>query len=150
MGVMPDPVMHKHLGGFALLKPRPGVCEACAVDHPPDQPHNQQSLYYQYWFYGQHGRWPKWEDALAHCTDEVYAFWREALADQGVVVRERMIGSSLPQSADGGGQPPAAGGSQGAAAEEGPQVTGRHPGRAGDRPQGDAPAAEPGHPVAEQ
>jgi mannose/cellobiose epimerase-like protein (N-acyl-D-glucosamine 2-epimerase family) len=36
-------------------------------------PHNQQSLYYQYAFFGEHGRWPTWKDAVAHCAPEVAA-----------------------------------------------------------------------------
>lgn len=66
-----------------------GKCSQCAVLHEPDQPHNQQSLAYQYTFYAEHGRWPTWEDAMAHCTDEVYELWRAALAEHGVEVKPR-------------------------------------------------------------
>lgn len=62
-----------------LLPPKPGTCPACAVDHPPDAPHNAQSLYYQYRFYGLRGRWPTWADALAHCTPGVQAGWKREL-----------------------------------------------------------------------
>jgi hypothetical protein len=54
------------------------------VKHEPEQPHNQQSLFYQYKFYNEHGRWPTWQDAMAHCTDEVKQIWREALKEHGV------------------------------------------------------------------
>ena len=64
----------------------PGTCPECAVEHPADQPHNQQSLAYQYKFYDQHGRWPTWIDAMAHCTDEVKAFWIAELCSRGVDV----------------------------------------------------------------
>lgn len=69
-----------HLAPFKLLPCKPGVCQECATDHDPAMPHNQQSLYYQYRFYGQHGRWPTWDDALAHCTPELQTLWKEALA----------------------------------------------------------------------
>jgi len=62
-----------------LLPPKPGVCQDCAVDHTADQPHNQQSLYYQMQFHGLHGRWPTWSDAMEHCTPEVKAIWRSRL-----------------------------------------------------------------------
>ncbi len=72
--------------GFTLLPAPAGTCQECAVKHQPEQPHNQQSLFYQYHFYGQHGRWPTWTDALAHCTPEVRQVWVECLAKHGVTV----------------------------------------------------------------
>lgn len=77
-----------HLGGFTLLKGKlqPGQCAECAVVHPPEQPHNQQSLHYQYAFREKHGRWPVWHDAMQHCTPEVQQQWTAALAERGVVV----------------------------------------------------------------
>ena len=62
-----------------LLPPGEGVCQICARDHEPDMPHNQQSLHYQYWFYGKHGRWPTWADAIAHCDEKTQGLWKEAL-----------------------------------------------------------------------
>ncbi len=69
-----------------LMPPHPDACQTCGMlpAHPPDQPHNAQSLYYQYAFYGEHGRWPTWKDAIAHCSDEVRAAWEEALRERGV------------------------------------------------------------------
>jgi len=69
--------------GGMLLPPKPGVCQECAVDHPPEDPHNNQSLYFQYKFRGDHGRWPTWKDAIAHCTPEVREFWEEELRAAG-------------------------------------------------------------------
>jgi hypothetical protein len=63
-----------------LLKPSPDKCPICAVKHEPHLPHNAQSLYYQYRFYGVRGRWPTWADACAHCTPEMIEFWKEKLA----------------------------------------------------------------------
>lgn len=67
-----------------LLPPAPNTCPICAVEHPDEQPHNAQSLYYQYRFYGIRGRWPTWADAMAHCADDVKAHWREHLDNAGV------------------------------------------------------------------
>jgi hypothetical protein len=67
-------------------KTPPGTCPECATAHGPAEPHNQQSLAYQYKFYVQHGRWPTWADAMAHCSDEVKTLWRDALAEQGIEV----------------------------------------------------------------
>lgn len=71
-----------------LLKTPPGTCKECAVAHDPKQPHNQQSMTYQYDFYGKHGRWPTWADAMAHCDAEVKKLWTEALTARGVSVGE--------------------------------------------------------------
>ena len=64
----------------------PNVCQECAVDHSPEMPHNQQSLYYQYKFYQQRGCWPTWEDAMAHCTPQIKDFWIKALRERGIKV----------------------------------------------------------------
>lgn len=77
---------HPHLGPFQLLNAAPDVCQECATKHDPRMPHNQQSLFYQYDFYGKHGRWPTWKDAMEHCTPEMKAAWTKALAERGVEV----------------------------------------------------------------
>lgn len=66
-----------------LLPAREGTCPICAVDHKPDDPHNAQSLYYQYRFFGVRGRWPTWADAVAHCTPEKQAGWKRLLSEGG-------------------------------------------------------------------
>jgi hypothetical protein len=81
-----------------LLPPKAGVCPICAVDHPPDQPHNQQSLYYQYRFYGVRGRWPTWADAMAHCAEEIRLHWERTLRD--------MMAWSEPENGDPIADPP--------------------------------------------
>lgn len=74
----------KHLGPFQLFPAKPGTCPECAVGHPPTHPHDQQSLFYQYAFYAKHGRWPTWEDAMAHCPAGIQELWREELTKLGV------------------------------------------------------------------
>ena len=69
-----------------LMPCAPDVCQECAVKHDPEMPHNQQSLYYQYKFYQQHGRWPTWEDALSHCTPEVQDYWKDSLIKRGIML----------------------------------------------------------------
>lgn len=47
----------KEVHGMTLLGKTPeGTCPECAVKHDPEQPHNRDSLTYQYKFYDQHGR----------------------------------------------------------------------------------------------
>ena len=76
-----------HLGGFALVKNVPaGCCAECARAHPAEQPHDAQSLFHQYKFREQHGRWPTWRDAMSHCAPEIQKQWIEALAKHGVTV----------------------------------------------------------------
>lgn len=58
-----------------LLPPKQDTCPICATAHEPDQPHNAQSLYYQYRFYGVRGRWPTWADAVAHCPACIKEYW---------------------------------------------------------------------------
>jgi hypothetical protein len=74
----------KHIGVFGMMPAAPGTCPECATDHEPETPHNQQSLFYQYRFCNDHGRWPTWLDAMAHCTDEMRALWRIELLKRGV------------------------------------------------------------------
>jgi hypothetical protein len=66
-----------------LMPPKPGLCQACAVDHAPEQAHNRDSLYYQYWFFGREGRWPVWSDAIAHCPPEARAIWEREIRAAG-------------------------------------------------------------------
>jgi hypothetical protein len=71
--------------GMMLLKNvPPGTCPECAVKHEPDQPHNKDSLVYQYNFYDKHGKWPTWTDAMAHCSGETKSIWTEMLSAHGV------------------------------------------------------------------
>lgn len=57
----------------------PGTCPECAVAHAPDQPHNRDSLCYQYKFYDAHGRWPTWEDAMTDFDRMTTAEYRACL-----------------------------------------------------------------------
>ena len=71
---------------WTLLPPSPEVCSQCAKDHEPDVPHDQRSLYYQFAFRAETGRWPTWNDAMAHCTEETQIRWRIALRHYGVEI----------------------------------------------------------------
>lgn len=87
---------------FTMLPPPANLCQECAIDHPHDQPHNQQSLFYQYQFRAKHGRWPTWTDAMTHCTEDVRANWRTLLIEQmnsnGVPVPEDLMEPSVSSS----------------------------------------------------
>lgn len=76
-----------HLVPWKLLPPAPGVCQECAVEHDPRLPHNKQSLYYQFQFYGEHGRWPTWADAMEHCSEEMKTTWIEELTARGEKIK---------------------------------------------------------------
>jgi hypothetical protein len=66
--------MRKSGSGVKTIKPTtPNTCEQCGVSHAAGAPHNKATLQYQYWFFGKHGRWPSWKDAVAHCTPTVRA-----------------------------------------------------------------------------
>lgn len=68
-----------------VLAPAPeGTCELCAVNHDPEMPHDAQSMFYQYRFYNEVGRWPDWRDAMAHCDQRTRAIWRKAIEKYGI------------------------------------------------------------------
>lgn len=74
----------KHLGDFGILPPPKDTCQVCAVKHEPELPHNAQSMFYQYNFYNEHGRWPTWKDAIEHCDDAMKELWKKELIAKGV------------------------------------------------------------------
>lgn len=69
--------------GMMMLPPAKGLCQECATEHRPEQPHNRASLYYQIYFYNKYNRYPTWADAMQHCTAEVKAVWEEGLKEIG-------------------------------------------------------------------
>ena len=73
-------------GMMLMGRTPPGTCPMCAVKHDPEQPHNRDSLTFQYKFYDEHGRWPTWADAMEHCSEEVKAYWKAALKARGVEI----------------------------------------------------------------
>ena len=82
-------LQEKH--GIVMLGLTPeGTCPMCAVKHDPRQPHNRDSLTYQYKFYDQHGHWPTWVDAMAHCTPEIQKAWCDALQDKGINIEQEV------------------------------------------------------------
>lgn len=71
---------------FYMMPTAPGTCPECGVKHDPMQPHNKDSLAYQYSFYAKAGRWPTWADAMAHCDQSIKDYWKQALAERGIKV----------------------------------------------------------------
>jgi hypothetical protein len=74
------------LHSFHLLPPHPEACPECAVKHSPEYPHNAQSLYYQTKFYMQNGRAATWNDAMAHCSEEMQQAFTEEMLKHGIEV----------------------------------------------------------------
>lgn len=79
-----------NLGGFTLFKPTPapGQCPECAVVHPKESPHYAYGLFYQMRFKEEHGRWPSWIDAMAHCSEEIKKAFSAGLKKAGVDVNQ--------------------------------------------------------------
>lgn len=69
--------------GLKLLPPKPDLCQECATKHGINEPHNKDSLYYQIHFKMKYGRFPNWEDAMAHCSENMKQLWREELTKLG-------------------------------------------------------------------
>jgi len=70
-------------GGTYMMPPPPDACQECAHKHEPSQPHNAQTMFYQYKFANKHGRWPTWADAIAHCAPQTQEVWKKALMERG-------------------------------------------------------------------
>lgn len=79
-------VLDTKMTSAILLPAPPGTCPDCARPHDPALPHDQQSLHWQYRFYGRNLRWPTWTDAMAHCAPETQDAWTQALAEHGIEV----------------------------------------------------------------
>ena len=73
------------MSGMVLLPAKPGTCPECATTHETWEPHNLD-LFYQYHFWGEHGRFPTWKDAMAHCSDVIKASTTEVLKEHGIEV----------------------------------------------------------------
>lgn len=84
-----------------LLPPAKHLCQVCATEHEPDQPHNPQSFYYQFAFNAEHGRGVTWRDAMAHCSQEVKDLWCIYLQELGVDLDDpsNLVGKARSRSA---------------------------------------------------
>ena len=71
---------------MVISSPKPGACPVCAVNHDPAFPHNKDSLYYQMRFRQENGRFPTWNDAMKHCTQEMKDLFIEERRKCGVVI----------------------------------------------------------------
>lgn len=78
-------VTEERTANWGLMPPAADACQVCGhrPAHGTDEPHNAQSLYYQYSFYADHGRWPTWRDAIAHCSPPVREAWEAELRKRG-------------------------------------------------------------------
>ncbi|HHY0551860.1 TPA: hypothetical protein ACVU5P_004179 [Vibrio parahaemolyticus] len=74
----------EQLKNWTVLPPKPGTCPECGVKHNPNEPHNKDSLAYQYQFAKEHGRWPTWKDASAHCSEEAICILKGVLTKHSV------------------------------------------------------------------
>ncbi len=69
---------------IAPVMKAPGVCGMCGRRHKADQPHDKSSLYYQYRFYDENGRFASWADAMQHCDRTTKMMWRHSLQERGI------------------------------------------------------------------
>lgn len=83
-----------------LLPPAPGKCPQCAVEHEPEQPHDATSMFYQFWFLGQHGRSPTWADAMAHCPEQVKLHWSLHLERLGIDLNSTQVRGGITSKED--------------------------------------------------
>lgn len=83
-----------------IVSPAPHLCQICAVAHPPEWPHNAQSLYYQWTFAAVNKRSVTWADAMEHCTDEIKYYWIEYLTRLGVDLKSPNLTGDLKTEHD--------------------------------------------------
>ena len=69
-----------------VIPPLPGSCRICATKHSKEEPHDRDSLYYQNWFIKRNKRFPTWEDAMSHCSEEVKKKYIKKLSRRGIVL----------------------------------------------------------------
>ncbi|MFE1598231.1 hypothetical protein [Methylobacterium sp. ID0610] len=78
-------VIEERTAEFRLMPPAdPQACQTCGRRHPPEQPHDATRLHYQYSFRAEHGRWPTWADAVAHCAEPIREAWEAELRSRGL------------------------------------------------------------------
>ncbi len=92
--------------GMMLMPAKQGHCQVCAVKHPPEQPHNAQSLTYQVRFKALHGRDATWADALAHCLSaEIKSHWKRCLKEKGAWTQPKRGVAVIAEPVDENGDP---------------------------------------------
>ena len=69
---------------MTLLPPAADACQVCAREHPPEQPHDAQSLYWATARAMEGRSNATWHEAMEHCSAEVRAAWSERLVLKGV------------------------------------------------------------------
>ncbi len=72
------------MSAMMLLPPSENKCQECAVEHEQEWPHDKNSFFYQFLFFNLNGRTATWEDAMAHCNEEMKQMWREELRAKGI------------------------------------------------------------------
>ncbi len=83
-----------------LLPPAKHLWQQCAHQHKPEQPHNPQTLHYAFWFEYNHGRSPTWNDAMAHCSEEVKKEWIGYLTKLGIDLNSTNLKGDIKTQAD--------------------------------------------------
>lgn len=90
-------------GRLTIPPPKEGACPLCGELHGRGEPHNKNSLLYQHRFRRNHGRYPTWEDAMAHCSLTVKKRFCERLKRHGVEVDADKLLKGLQERVKAGG-----------------------------------------------
>ena len=61
-------------------------CPMCGNPHSMCDPHNLASPLYLANFYNCFGYWPRWIDAMSHCSEGTISYWCDSLISQGIDV----------------------------------------------------------------
>lgn len=83
---------NQNMEEIKVVPPSPGACPICATTHAPEEPHDRDSLYYQNWFRRKHKRFPTWEDAMNHCTEDVKRKFAKKLERRGIIIERSKEG----------------------------------------------------------
>jgi len=85
---------------MSILPPRPDVCQVCAAEHAPGEPHTPNSLYWQTRRNMEGLPLATWEDALVDCTEPVRESWITALELKGGKIDREKLNSLLAERMD--------------------------------------------------
>jgi hypothetical protein len=78
-----------------MLPPPKDKCQICACEHPPEEPHDAQSFFYQFHFSAQWNRPITWADAMAHCPKEVKERWTQRLTGLGIDINSPKLTGNI-------------------------------------------------------
>lgn len=70
-------------GAMFLMPPDPRLCQVCAREHTPEEPHDPTTMYAEMRARMRGEPVPSWRSAMEHCAPDVQARWTAELSRRG-------------------------------------------------------------------